>query len=329
MHAAETLNAFETALRSIQGQKALLDKAHRENEWFLPALIHTAIDRMQPWFAPENASHFAHPSTQPQSIGIVMAGNLPLVGLHDLLMALLAGHKVLVKASRKDKALMDALHTQLPAELSVNIHIVDTISPDQIDFLLATGSDNTARHITHTYAETSRMLRKNRFSVAIIEGNESSEEIAALTEDILLYHGMGCRSVSNILCPENWDADVLWKALEQFPSELLAPAWKTLVNWENAVMEMGEHGPAKCQCVAVEEGKTVRAMPVGKLNLLRYTGGWEKYLEGLEDKIQCIVGRGMEVEFGKTQQPGLLDFADGVDTWTLLSGLSGEDLVSD
>lgn len=327
MDPAATLQAFATALQTIARQEPLLRQAHAQNEWFLPPLVRHAIQKMLPWFASENARRFHPPSPQARRIGIVMAGNLPLVGLHDLLICLLAGHFPQVKPSSKDRVLLPALVQSLPPAIQDRIRIHQNLSPEDIDFLLATGSDNTARYLDHDFAATPRLIRKNRFSVAVLQGDEEAGELDGLARDILLYHGMGCRSVSNLLVPPDWDPKPLAEALQRFPAAWLSPAWERIVRWENAVQSMDSSQPPLSPRLAIRWSKGIGTAPVGTLKLVPDQGQGMEKLKGLDMQIQCLVGRGQKVRFGETQSPGLLDFADGVDTWKLLTGASGEELV--
>lgn len=329
MDPATILSAFKNSLSAVREDEFLLHAAQEKNEWFVPGLTRYAIDQMLPWFAPEKASLFQQPAEKSLRVGIIMAGNLPLVGLHDLLTALLAGHHAAVKPSAKDTVLLQAVVEKLPANLQARISLTNEIAAGGIDCLLATGSDNTARYIRHSFAAVPKLIRHNRFSAAVLQGDESESELDALAMDILLFHGMGCRNVSNLLVPADWEPGKLLAAVDRFPQALLAEAWTQVVKWENAIWKMGRRGGLVHRRVVLVENEELKAMPIAHLNIVRNTGEWLQLLAAAEGKLQCRVGREQEVPFGQTQCPGLRDFADGVDTWELLAGESGQRLVGD
>jgi hypothetical protein len=310
------------ALKVLSQDEELLAQVHSANPWFTPALVRTAIASMGSWFDGNGGFGQVEKREAPLTIGIVMAGNVPLVGLHDLLSVLLAGHKACVKLSAKDALLIPALLERLSFALPVTM--VDRLGPSSIDFLLATGSDNTARYLEHDFAEVPKLIRKNRFSVAVLEGTESAEDFDGLARDILLYHGMGCRSVSNVLVPVGMGLGGLWAAIERFSGEVLADEWAEVVAWEGAVASMGGELAAPCSRLLAEWREDLGAARIGVLHLVTYSSldAAMALLAASKDKIQCVVGLGQAVGFGNSQNPAWDDFADGVDVRGLLGGVT-------
>ncbi|MEM1000219.1 MAG: hypothetical protein AAGN35_24410 [Bacteroidota bacterium] len=316
---------LHTALSALRTDGDLLRRVHQENRWFLPELVREAIAAVQPWFAPGGpVEHAAQKSVSSPArrVGIIMAGNLPLVGLHDLVAVLLAGHRARVKLSGKDRQLIPALLAKAGGEFPVAI--VDRIDPAKTDFLIATGSDNTARHLEYAYGAIPRLIRKNRFSVAVLTGSESEEELAALARDVLLYHGMGCRSVSNLLVPPDWEWAALGKALAEFPRKWLAEDWFDIVHWENAVHRLTAPDAEIAKAALPVEREQLTPARIGQVHLVRYHSASEvaAHLEAAALQIQCVVGAApAQYAFGSAQRPAWTDYADGVDVLARLRKL--------
>ncbi len=327
MNPAIVLENFRRGLNVLMKDERLLQLVEGHNEWFLPGLVRRAMEAMLPWFEPPQPEHFFSQnnngltSGDSRQIGIIMAGNLPLVGLHDLLMVLLAGHQALVRTSSKDAILIRRLVSQFDPNLQSRITFHEALDPQSLSFLIATGSNNTARYLNHRFEAVPKLIRGNRYSVAVLTGEESKADLDGLAEDILLYHGMGCRSVSNLLVPKGYRFDNLLMALNRFPKELLAEAWYRVVTWENAIRRMEYPNEVVGKRVAFWNSQQLRTVPVGVVNLVT----WENHIllnnhlisNGKE--LQCVVGLDQPVGFGESQHPGLTDFADDVNSYKILA----------
>ena len=298
------------------------------NPWFLPVLIRGAIDAVLPWFDDGGPLLRLKPQSdhaEAKRIGIIMAGNVPLVGLHDLISVFAAGHHARVKLSGKDKLLLPALIDRIPHPLPVEF--VSHLRPGDLDFLVATGSDNTARYIAHDFAGTPKIIRKNRFSVAVLDGTETDSQLDLLARDVLLYHGMGCRSVSNILLPGDAALEPLLQALDRFPEDALAKEWWEMVRWEKAVQQMKGPLPENVRVLILEPRTQLAVARIGTLNIVRYreVAQAEQLLREAAPQIQCVVGAGRNasarIAFGQSQMPGWSDHADGIDLLELLKNL--------
>ena len=188
-------------------------RAFQQNAWFIPEFITGSVnqittrflkrDLLEKWAADYNLpSH----NSSPKKVGIVMAGNIPLVGFHDFLCCFLSGNQAYVKLSSKDPwlfpVILDFLHEKNP-------ELAQTVQPAAVlrgmDAYIATGSNNSARYFEYYFAKYPSLIRRNRTSVAILEGTETPEELEKLADDVFLYFGLGCRNVSQILVPENYD----------------------------------------------------------------------------------------------------------------------------
>jgi hypothetical protein len=249
-------------------------------------------------------------------VGLILAGNVPLVGLHDVLCTWLSGHVAVVKCSSQEPGLLPAL-----------VRILDQFAPGTleritfaegklgaVDAVIATGSNNTARYFEHYFGHLPRIVRRNRVSVAVLDGTESADELAALGEDVFRYFGLGCRNVSKVYIPRDFDLDRLFGAF--FP-------WKEIVHhnkygnnydYTRALWMLDQVPFLENGFLLVREDDALPS-PVATLHYERYTDPRVigEALRAKAGEIQCIVGHG-QVPFGQAQQPGLADYADGVDT---------------
>ena len=306
--------------------------AVHHNGWFTKENVLFAIDQwgnaltrenLKNWLDNYDFSQISHPKT----IGIVMAGNIPLVGFHDFLCVLLAGHKVQVKLSSNDKLLLPLIAEFLIAE---NAEFAKRISfsegkLENFDAVIATGSNNTARYFKHYFGKKPNIIRKNRNSVAVLSGEETEEELTNLGEDIFRYYGLGCRNVSKLYLPEKYDFNKFFQAI--FP-------WNPIVNhakyannydYNKAVYLMSEFKLLDNGFLLLKEDPGFGS-PISVLFYEFYKN--EKELQEIlntnRDNIQCVVSNGSiknSVDFGKTQFPKLSDYADGADTIGFLINL--------
>lgn len=256
----------------------------------------------------------------PRRIGLVLAGNIPLVGFHDVLCTWLSGHHALIKYSSQDPVLIPALVNLLdrfmPGAAGHMLRCPGTLGP--VDALIATGSTNTARYFEHYFGHVPRIVRKGRVSVAVLDGTEDPRELAALGEDVFRYFGLGCRNVAKLFVPQDFELDRFFQAI--YP-------WSPIVNhtkygnnydytralWLLDGVQFLENG-----FVLVKEDAAM-ASPVAAVHYERYADrrGVEQALASASDVVQCVVGHGF-TPFGKAQEPALADYADGVDTMRFL-----------
>jgi acyl-CoA reductase LuxC len=263
-----------------------------------------------------------------KTIAIIMAGNIPLVGFHDFLSALVSGHKVLIKQSHNDKHLLPLLAKYLEflnPEFKELIDFTDG-KLDRFDAVIATGSNNTARYFEYYFGKYPHIIRKNRNSVAVLTGYETNEELSLLGEDIFRYFGLGCRSVSKLFVPKGYDFDKLFKAI--YPYKELINYQKYLNNYDynKAVYLMSKFKLLENGFLMLKEDPSY-ASPIATLFYEYYDNldALNKTLKADTDKIQCVVASEKSIKktvaFGKTQQPCLWDYADDVDTLAFLESL--------
>lgn len=303
------------------------EAASRENGWFVPEFIDLAVKNIvQQYLQPATLFHFvsAYPSVSmqpsPIRVGLVMAGNIPLVGFHDFLCCFLAGHQITIKLSSKDRKLMEHLLQQLinwAPELSERIQTAELLKG--CDAYIATGSNNSGRYFEYYFQNYPSIIRKNRTSAAIITGSENKEELEALASDMLLYFGLGCRNVSKIWVPESYDFLPLLSAMEKF--RWMADHNKFRNNYDyNLSLHIlnGKYYMTNGIVLLVEDPRLFSA--ISQIHYSFYSP--ELGIPAMPDatELQCLTGKG-HIPFGMAQQPSIFDFADGVDTMRFLTNL--------
>ena len=258
-----------------------------------------------------------------RTVGLVLAGNIPLVGLHDVLCVWLSGHKARVKCSSQDPALIPALVNMLDRFLPGTAEWIafSTEKLGAVEAVIATGSNNTARYFEHYFGHLPRIVRKSRVSVAVLDGTESVAELAALGDDILRYFGMGCRSVAKVFLPAEMDLDRFFKAIYPWQDIVNHNKYGNNYDYTRALWLLDQVKFLDNGFLLVKED-TALASPVATVFYERYTDRAEVdvKLAELTSSIQCVVGHG-QIPFGEAQQPGMEAYADGVDTLGFLMGL--------
>lgn len=263
---------------------------------------------------------------KPNTVGIIMAGNIPLVGFHDFLCVLISGNKVLVKQSSNDKLLLPVLADYLIAiapEWKNHIHFIsEGEKMENFDAVIATGSNNTARYFQYYFSKKPSIIRKNRNSVAVLTGKESDEEMALLAEDIFRYYGLGCRNVSKIYVPENYDFNAFFEAIYPWNSIINQAKYANNYDYNKAVYLMSSYKLLENGFLILKDDESFGS-PIAVLFYEKYDNleAVKTKLEAEKESIQCIVAKNVlpqEISFGKTQQPDLWDYADNVDTLDFL-----------
>lgn len=326
MDVAEKLGNY--ILLATEALTTVKEKAARENPWFAPEFIELSLTHI--------ARRYLHrPSlealvekygikNQPArtcEVGIIMAGNIPLVGFHDLICVFLSGHRSLVKLSSKDQVMLPHLVEKLmewAPEVADSIRFSDRLN--NCDAYIATGSSNSARYFEQYFGKYPHIIRRNRTSVAILDGSESPEELGKIADDVYLYFGLGCRNVTKIFVPEGYDFVPLLEAFRKY--EWLADhnKYKNNYDYQLAVLIINKKFYMTNGSIILSENPSIFS-PISQLNYGFYREK-EALLSELEQNkdIQCITGKGF-VPFGMAQCPTLTDFADGIDTLKFLLSL--------
>ncbi len=305
----------------------LINSASAHNGWFTKENITFALhgwseilteEKLNKWLSPYN-----FPEKQPKTVAILMAGNIPLVGFHDFLSVLITGNKVLAKLSSNDTILLPFLAKKL-IEIEPGFAELIEFTEERLsnfDAVIATGSNNTARYFEYYFGKYPSIIRKNRNSVAILTGNETPEQLDALAEDIFRYFGLGCRNVSKLFLPKDYNFDPFFNAMY---------GWKEIINnnkyinnydYNKAVYLMSNIELLDNEFLLLKEDNGFSS-PISVVFYQYYESEDElrKYLSENKEHIQAIVSE-KDIPFGAAQKPQLWDYADGVDTVSFLLNL--------
>lgn len=304
--------------------------AQENNTWFTQENILFALENWSKALTQENletwiSSEQLQFNEQQKKVAIIMAGNIPLVGFHDFLSVLISGHEVLVKQSSNDRHLLPFLAKYLEyadASFKGNISFTEEKLVGY-DAVIATGSNNTARYFEYYFKDKPNIIRKNRNSVAVIQGNESAEDFEKLGEDIFRYFGLGCRSVSKIFVPKGFDFDLFFKGMYQQKEIIHNAKYANNYDYNKAVYLMSEFDILENGFLMIKEDSSY-ASPIASMFYEYYDNPVDLKIKLHQDAehIQCIVADNFvenEVKFGQTQHPELWDYADDVNTLAFLS----------
>lgn len=315
-------------LADTVNREPLIRLAEQKNGWFTSDHIVYAMNAVQPWLTRESLEkwlqHLPEQQLHPKTVGVVMAGNIPMVGFHDLLCVLASGHRLLAKPSSQDDVLVPALGQAL---ININSAWGSRLSFQErlngADAVIATGSNNSARYFEYYFRHVPLLLRKSRSSIAVLGGNETDVELQALGNDIFRYFGLGCRNVSRILIPEDFPIDRLIGALLPWSGILEHHKYVNAYTYQRALLLVDQQ-PFIDNGFCIFRESESSASPVSVLHYSRYTS--EQHLSNLLSEIQqltqCIVSGSFDIPgaipFGNSQHPTLEDYADGVDTLEFL-----------
>lgn len=303
-------------------------RASAENGWFIPEFMDQAIAGIARQFLQKDlltawAARYQLPEQQPnpQLTGIIMAGNIPLVGFHDWLCVMITGNKALVKLSSKDQVLLKHLVEVMgrwEPEMNTQTAFADLLKG--CDAYIATGSNNSSRYFEYYFSKYPHIIRRNRTSVAVLTGEESPAELDLLADDIFLYFGMGCRNVTKLWVPRGYDFVPLVNALKKYQHLADHHKFKNNYDYNLAIHILNKNYYMSSGSLLLIEDPAIFS-PIGQVNYSYYDdpAALRDQLAANTD-LQCIAGRGY-LPFGLTQQPSLTDYADGVDTLEFLRRL--------
>ncbi len=327
----ELFTALSKRIQNITAKEfiELAERARNENNWFTEESIKKAFkgivhllqgDTLETWSGTYDLEH-----TNPRTVGVVMAGNIPLVGFHDLLCIVISGHHLAIKPSSSDTVLLKWIVQEL-CELEPAVEVVISFEErlSNVDAMIATGSDNSARYFEYYFAKKPHIIRKNRTGCAILNGNETAEDIKNIGEDILTYYGLGCRNVSKIYISRDFDFTQFLDGLESF--EVITDHHKYKNNYRYNKSIYLINGDAHFDTGFLMFKESVEMVsPISVVYFEHYNN--ETHLSELltskSEKIQCITGSNKfsNVPFGRSQFPEVSDYADGVDTLKFLEQL--------
>lgn len=310
----------------------VIDLALNHNAWFQPEEVRRSLSSLQEMLQPgvvEKWFEQVKVSDSPKKVGMILAGNIPMVGFHDILCVLATGNTAMIKLSSSDNILLPALLKRLIAfEPALAERITFTERLKDFDAIIATGSNNSSRYFDYYFGKVPNIIRKNRNSIAVLDGKESSEEIALLGHDIFDYFGMGCRNVSKIYLPEGYEIRNFFEPLETFQPIINHFKYNNNYDYNKSIYLVNGEPHFDNGFVLLKEDLKLSS-PLAVLFFEYYASMDEltEKLKGIQDQIQCIVSHAelkLEsdvVRFGQSQHPQLWDYADNVNTVAFLNTL--------
>lgn len=306
----------------------LIQLSQSHNGWYTPENVYFSIqswatalteENLDKWLASYNLE-----INEPKNVGLILAGNIPLVGFHDFLSVLISGNNVLIKTSSNDQFLLPFLAKYIIAiepEFSNKITFVEG-KLENFDAVIATGSNNTARYFEYYFKDKPSIIRKNRNSVAVLNGKETKEQLIALGEDIFRYFGLGCRNVSKLFVPKGYSFNAFFEAIFEYQDIIHYEKYANNYDYNKAVFLMSNFKLLDNGFLTIKEDSSY-ASPISSVFYEFYDSIEELQLrlQSESEQIQCIVSNNLvenSIDFGQTQKPNLWDYADNVDTISFL-----------
>ncbi len=331
---AETLSALgEKLLNPSEELLQLIDRERQFNAWFTPESVLQAVQAigkmlnyndLERWLPESSDTVFTG-----KKVGLVLAGNIPLVGFHDVLCVLVSGHFALIKASANDSRLISYILKQLvllEPEFANRYEFTERLAG--FDAVMATGSNNTSRYFEYYFGKVPNIIRKNRNSLALLSGDETEADLQKLGHDIFDYFGLGCRSVSKVLVPQDYDFGKLFRAIEVFQPVINHHKYNNNYDYNKSIYLVNQYKHLDNGFLLLKQDEKI-ASPLAVLFYDFYADLDEANhkLNQHQTAIQCVVSN-MQltadvqvVNFGESQYPKLWDYADGVNTLNFLQSI--------
>ncbi len=304
----------------------ILRKSQIENSWFTLenqkfALRQWAelltVKTIEKWLADYKTSK------TPKKVGLILAGNIPMVGFHDVISVILSQHIPVIKLSSKDKTMLPFLLNKWNEFSEGNVPFEFAERLTNFDAVIATGSNNTARYLEYYFKDSLSIIRKNRTSVAVLKGDETVEELQLLAEDIFRYFGLGCRNVTRLFIPQDFLIDRIFESFLNFKEVINHNKYANNYEYNRAIYLLNQERFWDNNFVMLKEDDALFS-PLSVLNFSRYNDIEEvdSFINDNEKEIQAIVAKpelGFDsINFGEAQNPGLDTYADKVDTMRFL-----------
>jgi hypothetical protein len=305
----------------------LVELVHIYNGWFDANSVRKALLSWSQALTKENIdkwlSSYSIPVAQSKTVAIIMAGNIPLVGFHDFLSVYLSGHNSLIKLSSDDDKLLIGC-IRLLELFDADIHSRVKIAEGKIenfDAVIATGSDNSATYFRSYFGKYPHIIRRNRTSIAILNGTETKEDIKNLGHDIFDFYGLGCRNVTKLYLPEGMDLNRVFEGIFDFQNIVHNKKYGNNYDYHKAVFLLERYDVLENGFILFKQDKSIHS-PIGTMFYDYYSDKDQlsKEIDAMKLDIQCIVGRDY-LPYGTAQSPALWDYADGVDTMDFLTKL--------
>ena len=304
-----------------------LKEAEIRNPWFTIENQKQALNTWGEQLTNENLNAWLLPyyltdSKKAKNVLIIMAGNIPLVGFHDLLSVFVSGNNAIIKLSSDDNVLLPFIIKKLieiNPEFEQKIQFVEEIKNKKMDAVIATGSDVSAKYFDYYFKNAKKIIRKNRKSVAILDGTESKKELEELAIDVFAYFGLGCRNVSKIFLPKGYKLDQLFEAFYPFQNVIEHKKYANNYDYNKAIYLMGSYDIIENGFLLLKEDSSLQS-PLAMLHYEFYEDFSlvENFIKENNEQLQCVVSK-KDIPFGNTQKPNLWDYADGEDTIAFLT----------
>jgi hypothetical protein len=312
--------------REYNELQELIKRQKQFNGWFTEESVCRSLTALGEQLSGSTLNNWLAPyrfSNDPKMVAIIMAGNIPLVGFHDMLCVLLSGNTAVCKLSSDDRTLLPALGRVLSDFVpGLEDRLVFTEGKiGEVHAVIATGSDNSTLYFEQYFGKYPHIFRSNRTSLAVLKGDETPEELRLLGNDIFHYFGLGCRNVSHIMVPEGFDLNRIFEAVYPFGEIIHHHKYANNYDYNRAVFLLNQVPFLDNHFVMLRESSDLFS-PLAVVHYQYYRSGTEisEYLTLNESKIQAIIGKGF-IPFGQAQCPTLADYADGVDTMEFLTRL--------
>ena len=310
----------------------IIDDELHYNAWFTPANVKKAVTSighmlntvdLETWLSKYN------PKSSGKKVGLILAGNIPLVGFHDVLCVLASGNHALIKASSQDNHLIKYVLEKL-VEIDNNFagsfSFIERL--ENFDAVIATGSNNTSRYFDYYFGKVPNIIRKNRNSIAVLTGNETAEQLHKLGHDIFDYYGLGCRNVSKLLVPDDYNFNFFFESIEDYNPIIHHHKYNNNYDYNKSIYLVNSDKHFDNGFLLLKQDERLTS-PLAVLFYSNYADikDAERIINTESEKIQCVVSaaplevNNQVVTFGQSQQPKLWDYADGIDTMEFLSKL--------
>lgn len=334
------VDEYNAAPAAFTDLKEVMIRAFQSNGWFTEKNIITSLTQwanalqeknVDQWLSTYNLNQ---PLSAPKRVGVINAGNIPFVGLHDLLSVLNSGHIYFGKNASDDKYLLPwiaSLLIEIEPTLKSRINFIEKLN--EIDAVIATGSDNSSRYFDYYFGKYPHIIRKNRNGVAILTGKETTEQLSNLGKDIFQYFGLGCRNVSKLYVPKDYNFNLFFESIYNENELMNHTKYMNNFDYNNSVLLLKLVPFLQNGFLIIREEEVIPS-PISIVHYEFYDdiNSLQHKLIQRKEQLQCIVAdeklisfsdelKNIVVDFGQTQSPSLWDYADGVDTMSFLSGL--------
>ena len=306
----------------------LIQLSQSHNGWYTPEQVYFAIQSWAEALTKENLDQWISvydlEKNKSKNVALILAGNIPLVGFHDFMSVLITGNTVLVKTSSNDQHLLPFLAKYIIAvepEFTTKINFIEG-KLENFDAVIATGSNNTARYFEYYFKDKPSIIRKSRNSVAVLNGKETKEQLAALGEDIFRYFGLGCRNVSKLFVPKDYSFVAFFEAIFEYQDVIHYEKYANNYDYNKAVFLMSNFKLLDNGFLTLKEDKS-HASPISSVFYENYDtiNDLQIRLQSESEQIQCVVSANLienSINFGETQKPALWNYADNIDTISFL-----------